>query len=417
MAGVTQREVYAGIGVEALLRHELAGEGGKEESLSESPRESGGEDGRREGEKEVNETVNETMNETMNETVNETMNQSINQTMSQTMGQSLSHTINQSMSQVNHESMNQSMNHTMNHTISQSMSQVNHQSLNPSDPQPPNHSMDPSLHPSDHHSTHQSLTESTHQSMSQPTNPSMKEPSIACVKDSIKDSRTNSRTNSLKEQTMGNSPSMSLVEDSQEDSHGEMEEEAAQTPASPLPSQEVIMQSSLPNAQNNDSVKETAMEDASPASEKCTEASRCERIPAGMECTVIQVDLDLDNPEVSSDCREAEIRFYEELTESVNAVQKEDFTPQLFKQIHELIVNQKEPLPEAIMDMISEIADGLRSSFEDTVIESPDSSSVDKRDMITLEPLTMDVRSTRRREVSTVSITSEEKRIRLDECN
>lgn len=349
------------------------------------------------------------------------------------MGQSLSHTINQSMSQVNHESMNQSINHTMNqsinqsinhtmnHTMSQSinqsMSQVNHQSLNPSDPQPPNHSMDPSLHPSDHHSTHQSLTESTHQSMSQPTNPSMKEPSIACVKDSIKDSRTNSRTNSLKEQTMGNSPSMSLVEDSQEDSHGEMEEEAAQTPASPLPSQEVIMQSSLPNAQNNDSVKETAMEDASPASEKCTEASRCERIPAGMECTVIQVDLDLDNPEVSSDCREAEIRFYEELTESVNAVQKEDFTPQLFKQIHELIVNQKEPLPEAIMDMISEIADGLRSSFEDTVIESPDSSSVDKRDMITLEPLTMDVRSTRRREVSTVSITSEEKRIRLDECN
>ena len=409
MAGVTQREVYAGIGVEALLRHELAGEGGKEESLSESPRESGGEDGRREGEKEVNET--------MNQSINQTMSQSINQTMSQTMGQSLSHTINQSMSQVNHESMNQSMNHTMNQSINQSMSQVNHQSLNPSDPQPPNHSMDPSLHPSDHHSTHQSLTESTHQSMSQPTNPSMKEPSIPCVKDSIKDSRTNSRTNSLKEQTMGNSPSMSLVEDSQEDSHGEMEEEAAQTPASPLPSQEVIMQSSLPNAQNNDSVKETAMEDASPASEKCTEASRCERIPAGMECTVIQVDLDLDNPEVSSDCREAEIRFYEELTESVNAVQKEDFTPQLFKQIHELIVNQKEPLPEAIMDMISEIADGLRSSFEDTVIESPDSSSVDKRDMITLEPLTMDVRSTRRREVSTVSITSEEKRIRLDECN
>ena len=162
---------------------------------------------------------------------------------------------------------------------------------------------------------------------------------------------------------------------------------------------------------------EIPLEDTSPASEKCTEESRCERIPAGAECTVIQVDLDLDNPEVSRDCREAEIRFYEELASSVNAVQKDDFTPQLFKQIHELIANQKEPLSEAVMDMISEIVDGLRSSIEDTVIESTDEEPADKKDMITLEPLVMDIRSNRRREVSTVSITSEEKRIRLDECN
>ena len=69
------------------------------------------------------------------------------------------------------------------------------------------------------------------------------------------------------------------------------------------------------------------------------------------------------------------------------------------------------------MDMIGEIVDGLRASLDDTVIESADEESTDKKDMITLEPLTMDIRSNRRREVSTVSIMSEEKRIRLDECN
>ena len=256
--------------------------------------------------------------------------------------------------------------------------------------------------------------------------PSAREPFIPSVSDSLKDSLKDSQTNEITEHISitekENNASMSLVEDSQENSqensHGGMEEETTHTSN---PSHDGIEPSSSPHTQNHDGNKENAMEipleDISPASEKCTEESRCERIPAGTECTVIQVDLDLDNPEVSRDCREAEIRFYDELTASMNAVQKEDFTPQLFKQIHELIANQKEPLSDAVMDMIGEIVDGLRASLDDTVIESADEESTDKKDMITLEPLTMDIRSNRRREVSTVSIMSEEKRIRLDECN
>ena len=364
--------------MEALLRHELAGEGAGEESLSNSPRGS--------------EMVEE----------EDAQSRVVSSAQSRVGG---------SVSESKHPLRNECMDEAMNPSMHESIHESIHQSMNPS--------MNPSTHPS----THPSMHESPHPPS---VDSSARKPFIPSVPDSLKDSLKDSQTNEITEHISitekENNASMSLVEDSQENSqensHGGMEEETTHTSN---PSHDGIEPSSSPHTQNHDGNKENAMEipleDISPASEKCTEESRCERIPAGTECTVIQVDLDLDNPEVSRDCREAEIRFYDELTASMNAVQKEDFTPQLFKQIHELIANQKEPLSDAVMDMIGEIVDGLRASLDDTVIESADEESTDKKDMITLEPLTMDIRSNRRREVSTVSIMSEEKRIRLDECN
>ena len=138
-------------------------------------------------------------------------------------------------------------------------------------------------------------------------------------------------------------------------------------------------------------------------------------LPTQPEHTVIQVDLDLDNPEVSDDSKEAEQRFQEAMKASLLAVQKDSSASRVFEKVHMELMEQNENLSASVIEKINATIEGFRSSFDDTVIESeesPNDADRIQKESLSLTPLSLE--SEKRDLKDCQSMNSEEKRRRAE---
>lgn len=138
-------------------------------------------------------------------------------------------------------------------------------------------------------------------------------------------------------------------------------------------------------------------------------------LPTQPEHTVIQVDLDLDNPEVSDDSKEAEQRFQEAMKASLLAVQTDSASSRVFEKVHMDLMEQKESLSASVIEKINATIEGFQSSFDDTMIESeesPDDADRMQKETLSLTPLSLEIE--KRDRIDCQSMSSEEKRRRAD---
>lgn len=175
---------------------------------------------------------------------------------------------------------------------------------------------------------------------------------------------------------------------------------------------EMKEKSGLPDAvENGESLPEM---DSLPSVHSTLAAVRT-TIPTQPEHTVIQVDLDLDNPEVSDDSKEAEQRFQEAMKASLSAVQKDFDSSRVFEKVHMELMEQKERLSASMIEKINATIEGFHSSFDDTLIESEESA--DEADQmqsesLSLVPLSLEIK--KRNRIDCQSKSGEEKRHRTE---
>lgn len=154
-----------------------------------------------------------------------------------------------------------------------------------------------------------------------------------------------------------------------------------------------------------------------PSDPRSTLATVRTTLPTLPEHTVIQVDLDLDNPEVSDDSKEAEQRFQEAMKASLSTVQNNSYSSSVFDAVHAEIMEQKEDLSASVIEKINATIESFQPSFDETMIESEESPKEaapnrQESERLSLTPLNIEIE--KRNRIDCQSISSEEKKQRTE---